>query len=61
MKIDEKELKKINDRMVGWTVKKVESGSGENVFIIHLEKGRNQRTVVLAANDLGGWLSNRSR
>lgn len=61
MKIDKKELDKINNRMVGWTVKKVESGTGEDVFIIHLEKGKNVRTVVLGANDLGGWLSNRSR
>ena len=61
MKIDKEELEKINDRMVGWTIKKVESGMGEDIFIIHLEKGKNSRTVVLGANDLGGWLSKRSR
>lgn len=56
MKVNEKELEKINERMQGWTVDLVESGSGENVFIIHLSKGRNKRSVVLCANDLGGWL-----
>jgi hypothetical protein len=56
MKIDEEDLKKINERMKGWTVDKVESGTGEDVFIIHLSKGKNSRMVVLCANDLGGWL-----
>ena len=55
MKVDKEELEKINERMQGWTVKSVESGMGENVFIINLYKGRNNRCVVLCANDLGGW------
>ena len=56
MKVDKQELKKINKRMVGWTVKEVESGLCESVFIIHLVKGENSRVVVLGANDFGGWL-----
>jgi len=57
MKVDEKDLDKINKKMIGWTVDKVESGTaGETVFIIHLSKGENKRTVQLCANDLGGWL-----
>lgn len=56
-KIEEKELNKINERMQGWTVDLVQSGtSGEAVFIIHLSKGKNKRLVKLGANDLGGWL-----
>lgn len=57
MKIDAEELKKINDRMKGWEVAEVSSGTGEDVFIFHLKKGKNTRLVVLGANDLGGWLS----
>jgi hypothetical protein len=56
MRVDEKDLEKINERMRGWTVDKVESGSGENVFIFTLSKGKNKRNVILCANDLGGWL-----
>ena len=57
MKVDKKELEKINLRMRGWTINDVESGtSGENVFVFHLEKGDNKRVVILGANDLGGWL-----
>ncbi len=56
MKVDQEDLEKINERMQGWTVDKVESGSGENVFIFYLSKGRNHRRVILCANDLGGWL-----
>ena len=56
------DLDEINDRMVGWNIDKVEGGmNGENLFIFHLSKGSNQRTVCLGANDLGGWLSERSR
>ena len=58
MNVDEKDLKEINERMVGWTVERVDSGSGENIFIFHLAKGKNKRRVILCANDLGGWLGN---
>ena len=54
--VDKKDLEKINERMVGWIVDKVESGTGETRFIFHLSKGRNHRCVILCANDLGGWL-----
>jgi len=57
MKVDKKDLDKINEKMIGWAVDKVESGhSGETVFIVHMSKGKNKRTVKLCANDLGGWL-----
>jgi len=56
MRVYKEDLEKINERMKGWTVDKVTSGSGEKVFIFHLSKGKNKRTVVLGANDLGGWL-----
>lgn len=56
MRIDKKDLEKINERMKGWTVDRVSSGSGEKLFIFHLSKGKNKRTVILGANDLGGWL-----
>jgi hypothetical protein len=60
LKIDKKELEKINDRMQGWIISRVESGTGEDVFIFHLVKGKDKslsnRLVVLCANDLGGWL-----
>jgi hypothetical protein len=57
MKVEQEELTKINDRMKGWTIDKVDSGNnGEQVFIFHLSKGKNSRMVVLSANDLGGWL-----
>lgn len=56
MKVDPEELEKINEQMQGWEVDRVESGTGENVFIVHLKKGENERRVILAANDLGGWL-----
>ena len=51
------DLEEINARMVGWSIDKVEGGHGENLFIFHLSKGTNRRSVILAANDLGGWLS----
>lgn len=56
MKVDKEDLEKINEKMKGWTVDRVDSGTGENVFIFHLSKGRNKRMVTLCANDLGGWL-----
>ena len=56
MKVEEADLKKINERMKGWIIDKVESGCGENVFIFHLVKGANKRRVILCANDLGGWI-----
>jgi hypothetical protein len=57
MKVDEVDLKKINERMKDWTVDKVESGNnGEDVFIFHLKKGTNSKRVILCANDLGGWI-----
>ena len=61
MKVDKQELEKINLRMRGWTIKDVESGYyGEDVFVFYLEKkldyGYQQKTVILGANDLGGWL-----
>jgi hypothetical protein len=56
MKVDKKELDRINERMKGWTIDKVDSGTDEIVFIFHLSKGKNKRLVKLAANDLGGWL-----
>ena len=55
-KVDEKELKKINEQMQGWTIDHVDSGNGENVFIFSLSKGKNKRNIVLCANDLGGWV-----
>jgi hypothetical protein len=57
MKVDKKELDKINERMKGWTIDKVNGGTSETVFIFYLSKGRNKRLVKLAANDLGGWLN----
>lgn len=56
MNVDEKELEKINNKMVGWTIERVESGHGENLFIIHLSKGKNKRSIILCGNDLGGWM-----
>ena len=53
-------LEEINALMVGWTVTSVQGGNGEDLFIINLEKGKNRRCAVLAANDLGGWLSKKS-
>lgn len=56
MNVDTKELEKINEKMVGWTVDRVETGTGETVFIVHLSKGKNKRSIKLCANDLGGWM-----
>ena len=56
MKVDTKDLQKINKIAVGWTIDKVESGYGETLFIIHLSKGNNKRVLKLGGNDLGGWL-----
>jgi hypothetical protein len=56
MRADKKDLEKINERMKGWTIDRISSGSDEKLFIFHLSKGKNKRTVTLAANDLGGWL-----
>lgn len=56
MKIDEEELEKINKKMQGWTIVKVGSGTGEDVFIFTLKKGDKRLVVPLCANDLGGWL-----
>ena len=54
---DQKEVDKINDRMKGWTVDKVDLGGTEDrAFIFHLSKGKNKRLVILGANDLGYWL-----
>lgn len=57
MKIDKDELEKINQKMQGWIINRVESGEGEDVFIFHLVHGESRRTVILCANDLGGWLN----
>ena len=56
MNIDKKNLEKINERMKGWTVAEVSSGTGENLFVITLEKDKNTRTITLCGNDLGGWI-----
>jgi hypothetical protein len=56
MNVNKSDLDKINERMVGWTVDCIESGTGETVFIIHLSKGKNKRSIKLCANDLGGWI-----
>jgi len=56
MNVDKKELEKINRRMVGWTVDRVDSGHDENIYIIHLSKGKNKRSITLCGNDLGGWM-----
>lgn len=50
------DLEKINELTKGWTIEKIEEGNDENLFILHLKKGNNSRKVVLAANELGGWL-----
>jgi hypothetical protein len=50
------DLDKINELTKGWTIERIEEGRGENLFILHLKKGENSRRVILAANDLGGWL-----
>lgn len=55
-KVDPADLKKINERVSGWTIESIDSGTGENVFILNLSKGANKRSVILCANDLGGWL-----
>ncbi len=55
-KVDPSDLKKINERACGWTIESVDSGTGETVFILNLVKGSNKRSIVLCANDLGGWL-----
>ncbi len=49
-------LEKINELTKGWTIERIEEGIDENLFILHLKKGDNSRKVVLAANELGGWL-----
>jgi len=58
MKVDKKDLDAINEKVAGWMIDRISSGTGatETVFILHLSKGRNKRMVKLAANDLGGWL-----
>lgn len=59
MKVEEADLKKINERMKGWVIDKVDSGGREeDVFIFHLSSisGTNKRRVILCANDLGGWI-----
>lgn len=56
MKVTIKELERINERMKGWEIVEVRSGDKEDVFIFHLQKDKNKRTVILAANDLGGWM-----
>ena len=50
------DLDKINELTNGWTIERIEEGRGENLWILHLKKGVNSRRVILAANDLGGWL-----
>jgi hypothetical protein len=46
------DLKKINDNIVGWTVDSIEVD--ELIFIVHLSKGKDKKTVNLYANDFGG-------
>jgi hypothetical protein len=61
-KYTQEEEDKINERMAGWTVQKVEIGqNGENLFIFSLVKGSNTRSVILCGNDLGGWLSEKTQ
>ena len=55
------EANSINERMIGWTVDRVEFGRGEDHFIFHMSKDSNHRVVTLCGNDLGAWLSPRSR
>ena len=62
MRIDKDELERINDEMQGWTIDKVTSGSGENLFVFHLSKDGYpswtdpKKRVILCGNDLGGWM-----
>lgn len=50
------DMEKINFRMNGWSVDRVEEGHADEVkLIFHLVKGENKRTVFIGGNDLGIW------